>query len=123
MRTIREAKKLTAKEEAYYVNHYANMLADIALNFDNTPEAVLAFVSNSMCKTLYELKESLGQSYSDGTFIPYKGNENALESIEELECYNADIADMANGTDLDSLACDIEREIQSMIAFGEKLYE
>ena len=51
MRTELEAKILVAKEQAYYVNHYANMLADIAMDFDRTPEAVIAFVSRSMERT------------------------------------------------------------------------
>lgn len=123
MRTELEAKILVAKEQAYYVNHYANMLADIAMDFDHTPEAVIAFVSRSMDRTLCELKESLGIIRTDFTFIPIKGNEEALEAIDELWEYNADIADMATGKDLDALACDIESTIQSMEAYGTKLYE
>ena len=123
MRTETEVKILVAKEQAYYVNHYANMLADIAMDFEHTPEAVIAFVSRSMHQTLCELRDSLGITCTDFTFIPIKGNESALEAIDELWEYNADIADMTNGKDLDNLACDIESKIQSMEAYGTKLYE
>ena len=122
MRTIKEAKRASAKEQAYYLNHYANMLADISRDFDNTPEPAISFISRSMCGTLYELTTALCYLYDADTFVPYKGNEDAMKAVSKLRNYNACIADMANGADLEELACNIETTVQSMEAFGEKLF-